>query len=305
MPLPAIVPLLAWAGGTIANSIIQHKRNKRQEQIANENYEKQKKDDLTFWAQQNEYNAPKQQLARYKEAGINPMIAVAGGNANAGPASSLSAPTPQQPNLVAPQLDTSILQQLAAVANIKNTNASTNNLREQNEVIKQELALKTAMEASKLTDNEYKRFRLELDRSLAPGQLDMQKEQIRGIRQGTDINMQRNEREAIMQSQNIQESIERVGAIKLQNLQVQENTAKTAAERNQITHQIQEIQQRIKASQQDVRLKQFEEKLNTMGFTKTDPAWQRIILQYLDPTTGMDNLKKIFSSPYGLFELLR
>lgn len=54
-------------------------------------YKKQKQDNLDFWQMQNEYNAPIQQIQRYKDAGLNPALMY--GGATAGNASQIQAPS--------------------------------------------------------------------------------------------------------------------------------------------------------------------------------------------------------------------
>lgn len=151
MPLPlAALPALITAGTSIVNAISQGATNKKTRQWNEAQYQKQREDALADWARTNEYNAPLQQMARFKEAGLSPHLIYGGG------ANSISQPVRStdtkswSPN--APQIDGGqIVSQYFGVQQQQNAL----------EIQKQQIA------GLKL-DNEYKDQTLP-DRKLTPG----------------------------------------------------------------------------------------------------------------------------------------
>ena len=106
MPLPAAALIGAGAtvAGTAANAISQGNLNKKNRAFAKEMYQTQKQDNLDFWQMQNSYNSPEAQMARLKEAGLNPHLAYGNGSvANTG--GSISSPHFSPPDQKAPQID--------------------------------------------------------------------------------------------------------------------------------------------------------------------------------------------------------
>jgi len=78
-----------------------------------------------LWKEQMAYNHPSQQMARYREAGLNPNLIYGTGQASAGNA------TPA-PNMQPPRVD---LQNIGTYANLRLVGAQTKNMEEQNKNI--------------------------------------------------------------------------------------------------------------------------------------------------------------------------
>jgi len=74
---PLVLPLIA-AGASLAGSAInagsQSRTNQSQLSYSREMYDKQRADALADWNRQNQYNSPKEQMIRFKEAGLNPNL---------------------------------------------------------------------------------------------------------------------------------------------------------------------------------------------------------------------------------------
>ena len=94
MGVPLILPAAAAAGlsptaiaaaaglaSTGINALTQGSLNRKTRQWNEAMYQKQRTDALADWARTNEYNAPLQQMARLKEAGLSPHL-IYGGGAN-------------------------------------------------------------------------------------------------------------------------------------------------------------------------------------------------------------------------------
>lgn len=113
MPLPAFLALAGKAigaafaakniGTTIAaaNAGAQLLTNRAQKKSNLEMYNTQRQDALADWNRQNQYNSPEAQMARFKEAGLNPHL-IYGQMTTAQP---IKTPEAKAPNYVAPQAD--------------------------------------------------------------------------------------------------------------------------------------------------------------------------------------------------------
>ena len=78
---------------------------------------------LSMWNRQNEYNSPVAQMARLKQAGLNPMLVYGGGNVTGNSASSIA-----QAETYANKTNTmASVEGLQALANLKQTGAQTEN----------------------------------------------------------------------------------------------------------------------------------------------------------------------------------
>lgn len=97
----AIAASVAAAGSQGANAAIQGKTNLKTRQFAEEMYFRQRSDALADWNRQNLYNSPAAQMARYKDAGLNPHL-IYGQQSNA-PAIRSSEAQPWHPE--APKFD--------------------------------------------------------------------------------------------------------------------------------------------------------------------------------------------------------
>ena len=79
--LASAIPSLISAGSSAANALSQGATNRKTREWNEAMYQKQRTDALADWARTNEYNAPLQQMARFKEAGLSPHL-IYGGGAN-------------------------------------------------------------------------------------------------------------------------------------------------------------------------------------------------------------------------------
>ena len=109
LPLAALAPSIIAGGASLIGGLINagstSKTNQSQLSYNKEMYEKQRADALADFNRQNEYNSPKAQMARFKEAGLNPNL-IYGQMSNSPAVRSSSAasynPTPPQVDLSAP-----------------------------------------------------------------------------------------------------------------------------------------------------------------------------------------------------------
>lgn len=72
--IPAIIAGVSAIAQGITNAAAQKRANQQAKEYAEQAYEKQKQDNLTFWEKQNQYNSPQNQMQRFTEAGLNPNL---------------------------------------------------------------------------------------------------------------------------------------------------------------------------------------------------------------------------------------
>ena len=155
---------------------------------------------LQLWNMQNEYNAPKQQMARLKEAGLNPNLVY--GNGSAVNVANSPAPT-QVPHIgaytnYAPYASgmansiNSIFDNLLKIANIRKTNQETSNLNEyqnnmklQGSNLRIEMALKNMSLAKSRVERQYWERNFELEMLQRKADLDFSREKFRNLSQDT------------------------------------------------------------------------------------------------------------------------
>lgn len=104
--------------------------NKRRKQESELQYQRQ----VDFWNMQNQYNSPASQMARYKEAGLNPNLIYGQGN----PGNASQTPQYNPPQLHAPKMDPiNILGMMSSIEDIKNKKVQNDVLTQQAKAIEQ------------------------------------------------------------------------------------------------------------------------------------------------------------------------
>ena len=109
--------------GSLASSLLGNRGAKRRQQLADQQ-------NIKFWNMQNAYNTPKQQMARLKDAGLNPNL-IYGSNANTGVAGSVSPSKASPYNIQNPV--PSAVQTALMGAQIQNLNSVTEKNRAETE----------------------------------------------------------------------------------------------------------------------------------------------------------------------------
>jgi len=266
MPIPAVVgAALISAGGGAVNSVSQAFQNRGNRRFAREMYGRQYDDNIKFWNMQNEYNSPQAQMARFQEAGLNPHLIY--GQGNPGNAGAISTPDVQTPQTRSPEWGNAItaggLPYLMAQADLKIKQAQANNLNAQNSVIIEEAMLRRAQTRATEISADRGRFNLDFETEFRDTSGDARREQLRQLRTATDLAINRDIREALMNTSNLNEALERIQTARLQR-------AKTREEITQVRSTIQSIRA-------DTDLKQLEVDLRKQGINPQDPMWARVL----------------------------
>ncbi|AXL15343.1 DNA pilot protein [Microviridae sp.] len=286
----ALTGAAALAGGGI-NAASTANLNKKNRRWSEQMYQRQKADNLAFWAQQNTYNSPEQQMARFKAAGLNPNLIYGQGNSgNAGP---ISTPDARTPDTRVPEWGSGIAagasSGLQAYTDLQIKGATANNLKLQADVITQEAQLKRAQTLSTLLNVDKTKWSWEFEKSLADVTADFRRAQLHNLKTSTDLSIRKDTREAVKLNFDIAESIQRVQSSRLAN-------ANTAAEKSRIEANTAQINQQLRNLKKDGVLKDIEIQLRRKGINPNDPMYQRILGQAIDG---------IIDSPLGLSEKIK
>lgn len=264
--------------GSVANAFMQGAMNKRSRRWSEKMYDWQRRDALTDWALQNEYNHPSSQMARLREAGLNPNLVYGDGGATMQSAQVKGADAPGW-NPRPPQVD-GLGSGLMSYFDAQIKQAQIDNLRVQNTVLLEESMLKRAQTSATLTGAAKTEFDLGLMR-------DLRETTIEGARAGVqktyaDIKstLDENERRAAMQAPNLQIAAETVLNMRMQR-------TKSQAE-------IDEIRYKIASIKKDLTLKQLDIDLKKLGIQPSDALWQRVLARVLGgDISGKLNLSEI------------
>jgi hypothetical protein len=155
-----VLPLIAKLAGVLGlgSSVASNMGAKSRQNLANSQ-------NVAFWNKQNAYNTPKAQMARLRDAGLNPALIYGSGATNTGVAGSIAPSKPAPYNIKDPTptaLNAAMLESQLALqsAQARNLNANAKNaedlnvpkveglnLKNEYQAIKNEIAGKTKTEA--------------------------------------------------------------------------------------------------------------------------------------------------------------
>lgn len=271
------------AAGQVSSSAIAAGQNNKARKFAREMYDIQRKDALSDWAMQNEYNSPGQQMKRLESAGLNANLVYGSGTV----ANNSSAPRSsdfKQPDIQSIRFDTgSIVNQYY---DTKLRQAQTDNLEAQRRVIEQDAALRAAQTASVAAstsktsvDTEKGKFDLSQAQRLADTSVNTAEANLRKINAETDYTLSNNERQAALSANTLAQGAEAI-------LRSRSDRATSEIQRRQLEEQ-------IKGIKNDNTLKQLDIDLRNMGINPNDPMYARILGRIVgDPAQTMQDIKK-------------
>lgn len=284
----------AIAGQNTLNVGMQHLTNVKNRKFSREMYNRQRQDSLADWAMQNEYNSPRAQMQRFQEAGLNPNLIY--GQANYGAdirssnSSSGNAQAPSQ-RLVGEYMD------------VRQRSAQMDLLAQNMELIKSNIRKNDAQSTAVLAsvpgiEQNIKRgaVKLALEQSLVGYQQEGARLGVEGLKVGikkteadTDrilaeipIMQARNEREAAMNKQSIDESLARIrkigseiGRIGVENRLTEEQISKVKTEVSKISKET--VGQHFSNG-----IKKLELQMMKDGIIPGTPGWIRSIENFVE-----------------------
>lgn len=160
-------PLTQLGGNLIQgtmNAWMEGRRNKMQQQWTLDMYNRQRADSLADWNMMNQYNSPAAQMARAKEAGINPYGLFSNGG-SVMQAATVRSSDMQNYNPM-PMEGTQLGSIMAQSASIKLQNAQQANTEQQTELLRQQKAGVIIDNINKATAGEHSKFDLDRKQEL-------------------------------------------------------------------------------------------------------------------------------------------
>lgn len=170
-------------------------------------YGRQKRDNLAFWRMQNEYNSPVAQMKRLQDAGLNPNLIYGRGAGAVGEASPPKPPEPTRSDM--PEFRSGVSPFFAGY-DLQMKQAQTDNLRQQNTVLLEEAQLKRAQTMDTLASARRKTFDYDIESALKETTLEFRRGLLRQQSAEIDVLLDRNEREAALNSSSLREAAQRI-----------------------------------------------------------------------------------------------
>lgn len=286
MPIPIAAAAAAPAIGSIFNSFSQAETNRQNQEFSVFMYNKQKQDALDFWRLQNEYNSPQAQMARYQEAGLNPHLIYGQSNTS----SPVQAPNFQAPSRRSPEWGNAVsaagLATISAIYDLDIKAAQLDNLKAQNSVIREDALLRQAQTFATRTSGERSKFGLEFETELRDTSADVRREQLRQLRNSTDVLLNRDQREAIANASSVREAAQRIVNMqdqlltnKLERAHTREDIGRIMIEKRRLSESVEQLKKGNVLQDLDVELRK-------QGINPNDPLWSRIVGRVLAPLTS-------------------
>lgn len=229
-------------------------------------YNRTRSDNIQFWNMQNQYNSPAAQMQRFRDAGLNPNLIY--GQGNSGNAGAIPTPDVQPVNFREPKFprnDNASALLLSADLRIKNAQAS--NLEVQNDVIRQDAVLRR-------WQAERAGFDLGFETEMRDVSADARRESLRKTKLENDVLINRDAREAAMNSSNLVEAAHRM-------LTMIEQRKGMPLERGRVRADTDRIRKQIFLMEKDGTLKDMDIALRRDGINPSDPLWARYVGMFL------------------------
>lgn len=282
---PLTIPIIAAGSSLLGQGISaasQGSVNKKTRKWNEKMHALQRSESLSDFALQNSYNHPSSQMARLREAGLNPNLVYGEGavanNAGGVRPAPVESWSPRAPTV---DLGAAVGQGIGAYNDLQVKNAQVDNMRVQNDILQQEVNLKKAqiiatMLGTGKTSVEIKRmeFDLGLSQDLRDTTIEGKKLDVQRTAAETYVLLNRDEREAASNSSNLREAVERI-------LSLRKGRAKSDAEIN-------EINARIKNLDSDQELKQLSIDLQKQGISPNAPTFIRLAAKLAEKMPGIN-----------------
>lgn len=182
-----------------------------------------------MWHQVNNYNSPMSQMTRFKEAGLNPALIYGQSNTSGNIATAQfgknSMGRGALGNATPTRFDISAGDFMSTYINSRESSARVNNLEAQNELIKQDVIKRAAETVGIGTTNQKNVVELEnlkrYSADAAEAAINRTNAETRKIGTEQQVLLNRDEREAVMQSSNLNEAAERILNMRGQRMNMQ------------------------------------------------------------------------------------
>jgi hypothetical protein len=244
-------------------------------------YAKQRADSLADWDRNNQYNSPAQQMNRLRQAGLNPNLVYGKGADNT--ATMARASNSQMGNAIAPRLDSiGMGGMLARYIQLKQIKTQTDNVEANTSTAKMEAVLKGAQTAQLAASTATSQFELDKSKALMDTQVkqaqlnnELTQSNITNLQQQTTINLNRDEREQLSNSANVQKTLQEIVTEKLKQAQIKQSTERDSAQTAVLTQDIENMKEALKNMQKEGALKQWDIDQRAKGIYPNDPFYFR------------------------------
>jgi len=247
------------------------------------NYKRNRSDALSDWNLVNQYNSPEAQMQRFRDAGLNPNLIY--GRGDSGSAGSVNTPEASafQATGRSSRTNLDFMATQLGMADLKIKQAQANNLNVQTDVIREDFNLRR-FQAQRAGfdvqragfDAERAGFDLGIEREFAA---DHRREAVRATRVQTDLSLNRDAREAALNSSNLQEALERMLSMQEQRKNTILDRDKTYSTIKRDSAETSRALQHIALMAKDGTLRDIEIALRKDGVNPNDPAWQRELMK--------------------------
>lgn len=276
MPGPLLIPgLIAGAGlaSNAFNAISQQSVNRQSRQWQEKMYGRQRSDALLDWNAQNAYNTPAAQMARFKEAGLNPHLIYGNGtDATAGAVRSSNAGN-WSPS--APEVSIDAKSPLMSYYDVQMRDAQISNMHADHAVKLQQALLLSAQTQSTNTnigkiaqDILASQFDLSQRMRLADTSAEAARANVNKLNAETKMSLDENERRAAMQAPTLTKALEEIISMRVQR-------TKTRSEIGVLNATLDNLKK-------DGTLKQLEINLREKGINPNDNIFLRVLARVID-----------------------
>lgn len=265
--------------GNVGINIYQQKQQEKQNKIE---YERQLEAEareyyrnLELWNRENAYNHPQQQMTRLRQAGLNPNLVYGKGADNT--ATSIQSVKSKAAeykikDLVAPNATQSINSALTTHMNTEQTKVNIDQTHEAIALMQKEQLLKDADLANKNIQNARSQYDLDLAKELKETVVERAKLENKSIDSSTQIGIERNEREKLMNAKNMELVAQQIINTKVEELLKRQQYAQTQTEMRKIEEEIKNLQVMNENLKTEGVLKKFQAEMAKKGINPND-AW--------------------------------
>jgi len=272
MPLTLpVASLIAGIAGAGANTFSTLSTNKAQRKWNENMYNRQREDALADWARTNQYNSPLAQMQRFKEAGLNPNL-IYGQTNNAQPVRNTDVKSwnPQAPAFNLGQIADQYMQ-------AKQAGASIDIMQEQKQKIKAEVNQIDANTLRILSDTTGKDISNKFLAQNIESQIAQRDASKVKLQTDTAIALDRNEREALRNSKNLEYTSQQI-------LESKQRVAKSEQE-------VENLKEAKKVLIEEGNLKKIEAMHQQMGIDNSFTTTEWLIAQFVyDPKGATEKL---------------
>lgn len=267
MPLPLATAV--GIGQSILEPVLGHLTNVRNRKFTREMYGRQRQDALADWEMQNAYNSPAAQMARFKDAGLNPHLIYGQGNV-AQPVRSSGASGGQAS---APRTDLGAMYNFSLKENQANLTAANQEFLKAREENVRAQTVKTLSEVN-LTNQNVKRGAIKLA-------IEKQLQDVNVSKGLYDLDIAREKYNQEYWKSMVAERMSQLGVERAVSQLLNDQKFRELS-----TDRQNEIRQKIELMKKDGQLKDYEIELNKSGAQRNDSILQRLALKIIQSIFG-------------------